>query len=489
MINQTIGRYRIIQQLGVSGLATVYKAYDPICGQYVALKVLPGELSKNASFRQAFQRKAKILDQLSHPNILAAKYNEENDTVYLVMQYIESGYSLQDRIREHGPLPFEETSRIFIQIAGAIDHAHQKGILHLDVKPRNVLIDKAGTPYLVDFGIAIAIVETIASSSRYFTSGTPGYISPEQFTGKGELSSASDIYSLGVVLYEMVTGHRPFEAETPMAVIIKQLHGLVPSPRSLRPDLSEAAELVLFKALNVEPELRYQTASQMAIAFTQATANITVDSTPSANAHKLQETKWLNQNAGLSNTSILFLAADPTDASRLRLGEEIREIQEKLQLARLREKFELYQRMSVRPSDISQALLDIQPNIVHFSGHGTSAGALCFENQMGEMHPIEPDSLAALFEQFTNHVNCVILNACYSEIQANVIAKHIDYVVGMNQAIGDKAAIAFAVGFYQALGAGRTIEEAFKLGCVQIRLQGIPEHLTPVLIKKGASQS
>jgi hypothetical protein len=108
---------------------------------------------------------------------------------------------------------------------------------------------------------------------------------------------------------------------------------------------------------------------------------------------------------------------------------------------------------------------------------------------MGEMHPIEPDSLAALFEQFTNHVNCVILNACYSEIQANVIAKHIDYVVGMNQAIGDKAAIAFAVGFYQALGAGRTIEEAFKLGCVQIRLQGIPEHLTPVLIKKGASQS
>lgn len=183
-------------------------------------------------------------------------------------------------------------------------------------------------------------------------------------------------------------------------------------------------------------------------------------------------------------TSILFLAADPTDASRLRLGEELREIQEKLQLAKLRERFELHQRMSVRPADISQVLLDVQPQIVHFSGHGTASGALCFENQMGQTHPIQPDALAALFEQFSNQVNCVVLNACYAQAQARAIAKHIDYVIGMSQAIGDRAAIAFAIGFYQALGAGRTIEEAYKLGCVQIRLQGISEHLTPILIKK-----
>jgi len=190
----------------------------------------------------------------------------------------------------------------------------------------------------------------------------------------------------------------------------------------------------------------------------------------------------------LPKSSILFLAADPTDASRLRLGEELREIQEKLQLAKLRERFRLHQRMSVRPADISQALLDEQPQIVHFSGHGMATGALCFENQMGETHPIQPDALAALFEQFASQVKCVVLNACYSEIQANAIAEHIDYVVGMNQAIGDKAAIAFAIGFYQALGAGRTIEEAYKLGCVQIRLQGVPEHLTPVLVKKGQAK-
>jgi hypothetical protein len=101
------------------------------------------------------------------------------------------------------------------------------------------------------------------------------------------------------------------------------------------------------------------------------------------------------------------------------------------------------------------------------------------------MYPVQPDALGALFEQFANQVNCVILNACYAAIQANCIAKYIDFVIGMNQAIGDRAAIAFTIGFYQALGAGRTIEEAFNLGCVQIRLQNIPEHLTPVLIKKG----
>jgi len=185
-------------------------------------------------------------------------------------------------------------------------------------------------------------------------------------------------------------------------------------------------------------------------------------------------------------TSILFLAADPTNASRLRLGEEFREIQEKLKIAQLRKRFKLeLPQLSIRSADISQALLDIEPQIVHFSGHGASNGALCFENQTGQIQLVEPDALAALFEQFSRNINCVLLNACYSEQQAIAISKHIRYVIGMNQAIGDKAAIAFAIGFYQALGAGRTIQEAYKLGCVQIQLQGIPEHLTPVLIIKG----
>jgi len=187
---------------------------------------------------------------------------------------------------------------------------------------------------------------------------------------------------------------------------------------------------------------------------------------------------------GTQKISILLISADPTNASRLRIGEELREIQEKLQLARLRDKFNLEQRMSVRPTDLSQALLDISPHIVHFSGHGTSSGSLCFENKMGEIHPIPPNALSDLFEQFSSQVNCVILNACYSEIQAQAIAKHINHVIGMSQAISDDAAIAFGIGFYQALGGGRSIEEAYKLGCVQISLHGIPENLIPVITSR-----
>ena len=139
--------------------------------------------------------------------------------------------------------------------------------------------------------------------------------------------------------------------------------------------------------------------------------------------------------------------------------------------------------MAVRPADLSQALLDIQPTIVHFSGHGTATGALCFEDVLGNSHPIEPDALAALFEQFAAQVDCVVLNACYSETQARAIAEHIDRVIGVSHEIGDKAAIAFTIGFYQALVAGRSIEESYKLGCVQVRLQGAPRSLTPVLVK------
>lgn len=184
-------------------------------------------------------------------------------------------------------------------------------------------------------------------------------------------------------------------------------------------------------------------------------------------------------------TSILFAAADPTDASRLRLGQEFREIQEKIKISKLRETFKLeLPQLSLRPADLTQALLDIQPQIIHFSGHGTSEGTLCFEDQTGLVQLVQPDALAALLEQFSSQVSCVLLNACYSEDHAEAIAQHIDYAIGMNQAIGDNAAIAFAIGFYQALGAGKTIEKSYEFGCTQIRMQNIPEHLTPVLITK-----
>ncbi len=178
---------------------------------------------------------------------------------------------------------------------------------------------------------------------------------------------------------------------------------------------------------------------------------------------------------------ILFLASDPSDASRLRLGQELRDIRERLQLAKERDRFILESRESVRPGDITQAIFDVEPQIVHFSGHGISTGELCLEDLVGKIQTVQPDALAALFELVADQVNCVVLNACYSQVQAEAIAQHIPFVIGMKKAIPDHAAIAFAVGFYKALGAGRTVEQAYKFGCVEIRLQNIPEHLTPVL--------
>lgn len=183
-----------------------------------------------------------------------------------------------------------------------------------------------------------------------------------------------------------------------------------------------------------------------------------------------------------SQIKILFLTADPSDESRLRLGQELRDIKARLGKPG---RFQLEQRESVRVGDITDAIFDIEPQIVHFSGHGKSTGELCFENEVGKVQPVKPDALAAMFKLFAQSINCVVINACYSEIQAEAIAQYIPFVIGMNDAIGDEAAIAFAVGFYKALAANRSIEEAYEFGCVEIQLQGIPEHLKPVIYKKN----
>ena len=181
---------------------------------------------------------------------------------------------------------------------------------------------------------------------------------------------------------------------------------------------------------------------------------------------------------------ILFLAANPRDSGRLRLDQELRDVAEGLQRAQKRDQFKLEQRLAVRPRDIQRAILDISPQIIHFSGHGTGEQGLIFEDEIGNTKLVSGDALAGLFELFADQINCVVLNGCYSEVQAKVIAQHIPYVIGMNQAIGDKPAIEFSVGFYDALGAGRSIEFAYKLGCTAIRMAGIAEHLTPVLLKQ-----
>ena len=177
---------------------------------------------------------------------------------------------------------------------------------------------------------------------------------------------------------------------------------------------------------------------------------------------------------------ILLLSANPTNTSKLRLDEEVREIEAGLKRAKGREEFEIISKWAVRSEDLRRALLDYEPQIVHFSGHGEGWQGLALENNSGQMQLVSTEALARLFKLFPK-IECVVLNACYSEVQAEAIHQHIDYVIGMKKAIGDKAAIKFAVGFYDALGAGRTIFDGFEFGCTSIDLESIPESSTPVL--------
>jgi WD40 repeat protein/energy-coupling factor transporter ATP-binding protein EcfA2 len=184
--------------------------------------------------------------------------------------------------------------------------------------------------------------------------------------------------------------------------------------------------------------------------------------------------------------TILFIGL-AKGVNRLLLTQEFRDIEERLQISKKRELFNLEQKFAVRPHDIQRAIQDLNPQIIHFYEHDKGEAGLVFEDEIGNRKLADGNALAALFELFADQLNCVVLNGCYSEVQAQAIAQHIPYVIGINKAIGDKAAIAFAVGFYDALGASRDVNFAFKLACAAIQMEGIPEHLTPVLIKKNSA--
>ncbi len=192
-------------------------------------------------------------------------------------------------------------------------------------------------------------------------------------------------------------------------------------------------------------------------------------------------------SSSLSSKTILILAANPKGTDRLRLDEEVREIEDGLKRAQQRDRFVLKQCWAPQSRDVRQAMLDVMPQIVHFSGHGAGKRGLVFEDKLGRAKPISGKALAGLFKLFADQVECVLLNACYSQVQAEAIARHIHTVIGMNQAIGDQAAIEYAIAFYQALGAGRTFKFAHDLGCNAIELEGIDESLTPVLLQKTSA--
>ncbi len=270
LIGSMLGQYQILEAIGHGGMATVYKARQPALDRFVAVKVLLPQQADRAEFRERFNREAKAVAQLNHPNILPIiDYGQVNDLTYIVMKYV-SGGTLADRLKS--PIDLAATARLIRQIAAALDHAHQRGIIHRDIKPSNVLLDEGEWVQLADYGLAKLLQGDQSLTISGLSMGTPAYLSPEQGQGL-PLDHRSDIYSLGVVLYEMITGRLPFTAETAMGVIIKHVYDQPPLPRALNPTIPEAVETVVLKALAKQVSDRYQSAGELAIALQQAVAS------------------------------------------------------------------------------------------------------------------------------------------------------------------------------------------------------------------------
>ncbi|HXF85849.1 MAG TPA: protein kinase [Anaerolineales bacterium] len=262
MLPEKIGRYEIKAELGRGGMATVYHAYDPRFEREVAIKVLPPELlHADPQFRLRFEREAKIIASLEHSSIVPVyDVGDENGQPYFVMRYMTGG-SLAERIKA-GIMTVEEATRILERIAPGLDEAHRKGIIHRDLKPSNILFDGWGTPYISDFGIAKLSQAQASSMTGSAIIGTPAYMAPEQASGEA-VDGRADIYALGVILFEMLTGKQPYEADTPMAVALKHITDPVPRILEANPNLPPDIEYVIQTAMAKNRDERFSTAGEL----------------------------------------------------------------------------------------------------------------------------------------------------------------------------------------------------------------------------------
>jgi serine/threonine protein kinase len=269
---KTLGKYRILEPLGRGGMAQVYRAYHPQLDRYVAIKVLRSDLVQEEEFLARFKREAKAVAALRHPNIVQVfDFDIEDDLYYMVMELMEGdtlrAYLSSGRARGQHFEPGEMV-RILIDVLQGLSYAHNEGIVHRDIKPANILLTRSGQAVISDFGIAQIIGGTQYTASGVLM-GTLSYMSPEQgLEGRGD--NRSDIYSLGIVLYEMLTGHPPFDADTPLAILMKHINDPLPLPRSIDPTIPESFERVALKALAKRPDDRYQDAAEMIAALKEA---------------------------------------------------------------------------------------------------------------------------------------------------------------------------------------------------------------------------
>jgi serine/threonine-protein kinase len=259
---ENVGPYRIIEQLGSGGMATVFKAYHASLDRYVAIKVLHPAFKADPQFFERFKREARIVAKLEHPHIIPIyDFNEHKGEPYLVMRFIE-GDTLKPTLTGQ-PMPPQQMLQLMRPVCQALAYAHQQGVLHRDIKPSNIMVTKDGNVFLTDFGLARMVQAGESTLSQDMLVGTPQYISPEQAQGVKELDGRTDIYSLGVVLFEMCTGRVPFNADTPFATIHNHIYAPLPLPSAINPSIDPAVERLLLKALAKEPEDRFATATDL----------------------------------------------------------------------------------------------------------------------------------------------------------------------------------------------------------------------------------
>jgi serine/threonine protein kinase len=269
---ENVGPYRVIGQLGQGGMATVYKAFHAQLNRYVAIKMMHQAFQENENFHARFRREAQIVALLEHPHIIPVyDFNEHQNQPYLVMKYVE-GKTLKGTLVD-GALTLEQVLHVMSAVASALTYAHSKGVLHRDIKPSNIVIDGDNVPYLTDFGLARIAEAGESTLSADMIMGTPHYISPEQALGDKNLTSRTDIYSLGVVLYELVVGRVPFSADTPYAIIHDHIYTPLPMPSVVNPDIPASVEMVLLKALSKDPEDRFESAVEMVDAFKKSVSD------------------------------------------------------------------------------------------------------------------------------------------------------------------------------------------------------------------------
>ncbi len=269
VVGETVGPYRILAKLGSGGMATVYKAYHPALDRYVAIKALHPAFMEDPNFLRRFQREARVVAKLEHPNIVPIyDFSSHEGRPYLVMKFI-AGVTLKARLKD-GPIGRRELLRITRAVGSALAYAHGQGILHRDVKPSNVLLADNGQVYLADFGLARIAQAGESTMSSDMMLGTPQYISPEQAMGLKDLDAGTDIYSLGVMLYELVVGRVPFSADTPFSIIHDHIYTPLPLPRQINAGVPEAVERVLLKALAKERRDRFPDVKSLVTAFVEA---------------------------------------------------------------------------------------------------------------------------------------------------------------------------------------------------------------------------